>query len=487
VSTATRRTGAKSPARRKDGLVRLSLGDPVELPIDAIRPAEVNSVIYRPVEHGDPAIQELANSIRERGLLQPIVVSREGYILSGHRRYMACRLLGRRVVSCQVAEISVYDPDFPRLLCEFNRQRTKSFDEVVRECLTTRAGGDPYQALVAHRKARSAVSGEFLSIEGTKDRKRISKAKMPMLNVAVQIIDAKCDYWPLSDREIHYDILNVPPLRHASKPDSRYQNNRDCYKDLCDLLTRARLAGEIPFHAIADQTRKTTVWSVDREVGGFVRRELNGFLQGYYRDLMQSQPNQIEIVGEKNTVESSIRSVAMEYCIPYTLGRGYCSLDPRHKMYERFRKSGKAKLIVLILSDFDPEGEDIAHSFARSMRDDFGVRNIVAKKVCLTYEQVLERNIPQTFDIKKSSSRYKKFARKYGDRAHELEALPPAERARLLEEAILEVMDLDAYNREVDAEREDARRIAALREKVAGALATTLGGVTPPSEEGGQP
>src|SRR5262249_21227967 len=163
-------------------------------------------------------------------------------------------------------------------------------------------------------------------------------------------------------------------------------------------------------------TRTVAVWSVDREFGGFIKKELDGFLKGYFRDYQQSQPNHIEIVGEKNTIEGSIRNVAMEHCIPYTLGRGYCSLDPRHKMYERFRKSGKDKLIVLILSDFDPEGEDIAHSFARSMRDDFQVRNVMAKKVCLTHEQVLERDIPQTFDIKKGSSRYRRFAAKYGDR-----------------------------------------------------------------------
>jgi hypothetical protein len=166
----------------------------------------------------------------------------------------------------------------------------------------------------------------------------------------------------------------------------------------------------------------------------------------------------------------------MEYCIPYTLGRGYCSLDPRHKMAERFRKSGKDKLILLFLNDFDPEGEDIPHSFTLSMRDDFDILNIVAKKVCLTHEQVLERDIPQTFDIKKTSSRYRKFARKYGDRAHELEALPPAERARLLEEAILEVMDVDAYNHEVEEEKKDAERIEALRKKTIKSLSEILGG-----------
>ena len=44
----------------------------------------------------------------------------------------------------------------------------------------------------------------------------------------------------------------------------------------------------------------------------------------------------------------------------------------------------------LVLSDFDPEGEDIAHSFARSMRDDFGIDQIELVKVALTDRQVRE-------------------------------------------------------------------------------------------------
>jgi hypothetical protein len=236
------------------------------------------------------------------------------------------------------------------------------------------------------------------------------------------------------------------------------------------VLTRARLAGEIPFDAIADPTRTVCNWKLDDQVGGFVRRELDGFLKGYFRNLQQSQPNYIEIIGEKNTIQTSVRDVAMEFCIPYTLGRGYCSLDPRYKMCQRFRASGKERLIILILSDFDPEGEDIAYSFARSMRDDFGVE-IVPKKVCLTHGQVLARDLPQTFDIKKKSARYKKFAAKYGDRAHELEALSVAERSALLRRAIDEVIDVDAYNREIDAEAEDAARIHVMRQKALEALA----------------
>jgi hypothetical protein len=388
---------------------------------------------------------------------------------------MACRLAGLKEVDCRVEDIDRQDPGFPRLLVECNRQRVKSFDEVVREQVVACEPGEARRALVEHRRACAGVTGEFIAIEGMKRRKAISRAKWPMLLSVRRIVEGQREFWPLSDRSIHYDLLNEPPLRHAGKPGSRYRNDPKSYKDLCDLLTRARLAGEIAFDAIADPTRTVCNWTLDNQVGSFIRRELDGFLTNYWRDLQQSQPNHIEIVGEKNTVQGSIRPVAMDYCIPYTLGRGYCSLDPRYQMYRRFKDSGKDKLIVLLLSDFDPEGEDIAHSFARSMRDDFGVR-IVAKKVCLTHEQVLERDLPQTFDIKTLSARYKKFAAKYGDRAHELEALPVEERSELLREAIDEVMDIDAYNRELDAEAEDAARIDALRHEALATLTPVLEG-----------
>jgi hypothetical protein len=429
--------------------------------------------VYRPVLTTDPEIQALARSIARHGLREPIVVTRDGYILSGHRRHAACRLAGMREVDCRVEDITRDDPEFETMLVEYNRQRVKGFDEVVREQVITRDPEGDYRSMVQHRRAKAEVSGEFIRIEGKKRRKKISRAKRPMLEAAARVVQAQRAYWPLSDRLIHYDLLNDPPLRHSSKADSRYRNERDSYKDLCDLLTRARLAGEIPFEAIADPTRTVCNWEVHRGVGGFIKREIDEFLLGYWRDLQQSQPNHIEIIGEKNTIEGSIRDIAMEYCVPYTLGRGYCSLDPRYQMWRRFRASGRSKLIVLILSDFDPEGEDIAHSFALSMRDDFGVE-VVAKKVCLTYDQAVERDLPQYFDIKKTSARYKKFSAKYGDRAHELEALPVSERGALLREAIDGVLDVDAYNREIDAEREDAARLGALRGGVLEAMSAVL-------------
>jgi hypothetical protein len=292
------------------------------------------------------------------------------------------------------------------------------------------------------------------------------------------IVLAQKPYWPLSDRSIHYSLLNDPPLRNLNKGEpSRYKNDLSSYKDTCEILTRMRLEGRIPFAAIADPTRTVESWSLNRDVGGFVRQEIDWFLMQYRRDLQQSQPTHIEIVGEKNTIQGSINDIAAEFCIPYTIGRGYSSLDPRKRMFDRFRATGKDRLTLLFLSDFDPEGEDIPNSFALSMRDDFGIKNIDLKKVCLSYDQVNERSLYSDFNPdEKEGSRKAKFQAKYGEAQpyFELEALDNADREVLLRDAIDEVLDHDAFQHELDAEAGDAARLQALRTAVLPFIAKCL-------------
>ncbi len=96
-----------------------------------------------------------------------------------------------------------------------------------------------------------------------------------------KIIEERRAFWPLSDRQIHYALLNDPPLVHASKSGSVYRNDRRSYQALTDLLTRARVAGIIPMEVIEDATRPVTVWDVHADVQGFLRRELDGFCGNY--------------------------------------------------------------------------------------------------------------------------------------------------------------------------------------------------------------
>ena len=56
--------------------------------IDEIRPYENNPRV------NDGAVGAVAESIREFGFQQPIVVDRDGVIIAGHTRYKAAQRLG---------------------------------------------------------------------------------------------------------------------------------------------------------------------------------------------------------------------------------------------------------------------------------------------------------------------------------------------------------------------------------------------------------
>lgn len=64
-----------------------------------------NDRIYRPVRDGDPEIAKLAESIEADGLLESLVVTRDHWIVSGHRRHAACRIAGLRAVECRVLDV----------------------------------------------------------------------------------------------------------------------------------------------------------------------------------------------------------------------------------------------------------------------------------------------------------------------------------------------------------------------------------------------
>ena len=288
------------------------------VPLYAIKPSPENAKLYRPVREDDPEIIALAESVKQRGILEPLIVTADYWIVSGHRRHAAAFLAGLCSVPCRVMDFCREDdPDrFLVLLREHNRQREKSFDEKVREEIVNVNPADAYTALIEHRSERALVKVKPLVMDSRKVRAAITRAKRPFLDAVVAVLESLRKFWPVSDRQVHYPLLNDPPLRHASKPESAYHNDRPSYHSLCDLLTRARLEGIIPMDSIGDETRPVETWNVWRDVRGFVREELDGLLRHYWRDLMQSQPNHLEILVEKNTVANIVKPVAGQYLHP---------------------------------------------------------------------------------------------------------------------------------------------------------------------------
>ena len=469
------RTAEKSNPKSEFGLVPIQ-----EIPITELTPSPENDQLYKPIDPADPDIIALARSIAEIGVQEPLVVTADYFVVSGHRRLAAAKRARLSHVPCRVLDFNKDDdPDqFMQLLRECNRQRVKTFGETLREQAIDADPEIAYQSLIEHRQEASMLEVSTIDIQGSVNRAEISAAKGPFLAAIMLVIEMLKAFWPLSDRLIHYNLLNDPPLIHASKPNSVYRNDSEgkSYKALTELLTRARVAGLIPMEVIADPTRPVSTWNIHQNVVSYQRKQIKTFGRGYWRDLMQSQPNHFEIIGEKNTIASTIQPVASEYRIPMTIGRGYCSLRPRHDLVKRFRKSGKSKLVLLIVSDFDPDGEEIAHSFARSIRDDFGVEEIEPVKVALTFDQVKRLDLPPAGKAKGRAGQAKKFIDKYSDDVWELEALPPVTLQDILRNAIDSVIDIEAFNYEIDREKEDAVDLEGMRKVVISTLREYTGG-----------
>jgi hypothetical protein len=441
------------------------------LPITEIVVKHENGLIYGDFGISNADDLELAKSINENGVLEPVVISVDHVLLSGHRRLAAAVYLKLQEVPVRIIKIVYEDlkpTDRLKLLQSFNKQRDKTVGEKIKEKLLTIDPEKAHRELQSHKEKILRGDGVPESnVEMGRIKKRPRIMTRQFLAAAKKVINAQKLYWPLTDRRIHYLLLNDPPLRHDKKPNSIYANDKGSYKALTHLLLRARLNGDIPMRAIEDSTRPVQLAEGFSSPEEFIAQETEDFLKGYTRNLMQGQPYHIEVMLEKNALRSVIEIVAREYNIPITTARGFSSLGPRYDIFRRFKNSGKIRLVVLMLTDFDPDGEEIAASFVRSLRDDFGIENIHAVKVALTADDVRQYDLPSDMDAKVSSPNYAKFVNKHNStKVVELDAAPVDLLQESLRKSIEAHLDIEEYNAQLNQAKQDSAIIEAQRQLV---------------------
>jgi len=442
--------------------------------LELILPAPENSAVYSAIAWDDPLIRELARSIQKHGLKEPILISQDGYIISGHRRRIAAALAGLKEVPVKIAPISrANNPkEFVELLVAMNSQRIKSTSDLLHETIVKTDPKTAHQQIINQRLIKNTQSAANLSAINPLeigDRAEMSEAKQPLLDAVLKILNDHRDYWPLSVRQVHYRLLGpLAPLLHAAKPDSRYRNDKASYRAAIDILARGRVAGLVPWEAIDDLTRPVKLNAAFRHPAEFFKQEFASFLNGYWRNRLQSQPYHIEIVAEKLTVQSILQDVAREFTMPLSISRGMNTLSPKKAIRDRYLWSRKKGLKLLVVTDLDPAGETIAEDLVKSFIRDFGLRNINAYKVALTIDQVQEYGLEPSMDAKESSPTYHSFVDRYGiTDAYELEALNPGDLAEVLKNAIEDVLDTELYNQELEAEEKDSAQIIAVQQEAA--------------------
>ncbi len=130
----------------------------IEVAVDELEPNP-----YQPRRDFDfSKLEELASSIQEHGVIQPIIVRRVGIryqIVAGERRWRAAQMVGRRSVPCVVREFSDSDTMQVALIENIQRQDLNPIEEArAYQALMSELGLTQEEVALRVGKSRPAVT-----------------------------------------------------------------------------------------------------------------------------------------------------------------------------------------------------------------------------------------------------------------------------------------------------------------------------------------
>jgi len=284
-----------------------------------------------------------------------------------------------------------------------------------------------------------------------------TEKQLDKLNKVIEVLDELNDYKPLTLRQIYYQLVGKGYI----------ENNVSQYTMLSNLLKWARIEGYIAWEDIEDRVRTyhdLTGWSSS---DNFIRAELEYFLEGYKRNLLQSQDKYVEVWIEKDALSSIFTRVAEGYTIPVVVCRGFSSVSFLNDFRTRLNNYESKRKLMLYFGDFDPSGVEMLTAMKTTLMEELGVNEIEFKRVALLREDIFTYHLPHNPDaLKKTDTRAKKHLETYGELAVELDALRPDILERKIKDAIEAELDIDAFNQEVEKHNEEFDKLNNLKKRV---------------------
>lgn len=265
-------------------------------------------------------------------------------------------------------------------------------------------------------------------------------------------------------------------------------NTKSAYKRLSEVVAKARYEKKFPAHLIRDVTRasayleKTEFYPselTEEQLKKLIESALENY-SNYSLNPWKDQPKRVIILVEKEAQYELVKKVVAEnfefgvYKIVFS--RGYDSATDMIKLAEEIKSLNEDgyKAVLLIITDFDPSGEDIARDYIERLRYIEPSLDFEAEKVAVTREQIEKFNLPCTpesaeeLEKLRRDPRFKKFTDKWGLVRVELDALVALrldDFKQILIGAIKKHFDFEVYEKvtkkreeELKAKAEEARK-----------------------------
>jgi hypothetical protein len=251
---------------------------------------------------------------------------------------------------------------------------------------------------------------------------RRSKAEIAAIKAAIYEVIRQDP--PMTVRQTFYQLVVSGIIEKTEK---EYQGT------VIRLLTDMRLAGELPFDWIVDESRRRRI----TQTCDNLTEAVEACAEFYRRSALRESDDYVEIWCEKEALAGLLWDVTSEYDVPLMVSKGMPSLTFLHGSAQEIYKAviaGKDTFIYQF-GDHDPSGVLIPQTIESRLAalcERIGCCPPNIERVPLTEDQISEFNLP-TRPTKRDGNRH---AHNFEGDSVELDALPPSELRAMVREVI---------------------------------------------------
>jgi hypothetical protein len=299
-------------------------------------------------------------------------------------------------------------------------------------------------------------------LNGTSAPRRAGRGKakrtVALIDAAIRILE---EIQPATIRAVCYRLFV------AGLIDSMGKSNTNT---VSRLLVEQRELGNVPWGSVVDETREAeriASWDNPQQI-------IEAAVRSYRKDYWAAQPACLEVWSEKGTVRGTLQPVLDKYGVTFRVMHGYGSATALNDIAGQTKQSEKP-LTVLYVGDWDPSGMHMSEIDLPRRLERYGAR-VVMTRLALDHEDITSDLPFFKAESKSKDPRHRWFTERYGGHCWELDALSPVALRERIDTAILDILDLEAWNHMVKIE-------AAERDSMAGLLTSWRESISMPANK----
>lgn len=280
--------------------------------------------------------------------------------------------------------------------------------------------------------------------------KNFKPETLEVISIADKIVTgyAKMGY-RMTLRQLYYQFVGKNLIPNTEKS----------YKRLASIVSDARLAGLIDWHAIEDRGRVVEMVSDWPDVKSLMA----GAISSFRLPRWDGQPNYVELWVEKQALAGVLSPICYKFHLPLMVNKGYSSSSAMFAASCRYRAQKKRKGWLLYIGDHDPSGEDMVRDVSERMEMFGAPVNVV--KLALTMDQIEAYNLPPN-PAKTTDSRSEDYVAKHGDSSWEVDAMDTPALAKTITKAVTKLVDIPMMNKVIEKEKALKKKLKELTDKI---------------------